>query len=346
MLKILLLIIVVLSVFSTYSQAQISQAVIIFANNDSLSAEIKDEKLKNIQTRVLYREPGSDNFVTALPDQVRSVRFTDGRLFESVETDSVPDFLLCLIKGYYTLYAKLEKNGLKTYYMRHEQDTLIHLFETLTDQYVKVNGELRRLSNFEYVHQLSNSMADNGSITAKINEIRFREDELVAIVKQYNEFKGNKYYEDSNLKKKMKISTGILINYYPYTDIFELQAAGFGMSFDFYRNRPYQKFGLKTRFTFNISEYTKNESYKFNIEVPLALSYNYLERSRLRLYFLGGITSFVFFDSETSYGKRNNSIWGSPSPYLGTGIDYKIKKSALRFEISVLPLRYMLAYIF
>jgi hypothetical protein len=344
--KLYFLLIALFFALPLYSQVLKTQAVIIFANNDSLSAEIKDEQLKNIQVRIQYRKPGSDNFVTGLPGLIKSVRFTDGRLFESVKTDSATVFLLRLIEGYYTLYAKVEKNGLNTYYLKHKQDTLIHLYETLTDQYVKVNGELRRLSNFEYVHQLSYAMADNGAITAKINDIKYREDELMAIVKQYNEFKGNIYRKDSNLKKKMRISTGILINYYPYSDIFESQAAGFGISFDFYRNRPYQKIGLKTRFVFNILEFTKNESYKFNIEVPLALSYNYLERTRLRLYFLGGITSLLFFDSETIDGKRNNSNWGSPSPYLGTGVDFKIKKSALRFEISILPLRYMLDYIF
>lgn len=345
MLKILLLFIVFLSALSSYSQVQISQAVIIFANKDSLSVEIKDEKLKNVQTRILYREPGSDNFVTGLPGQIKSIRFTDGRLFESVKTDSVSDFLLCLIKGYYTLYAKLEKNGLKTYYMIHEQDTLIHLFETLTDQYVKVNGELRRLSNFEYVHELATAMADNAKITSEINDIKFREDELLLIVKQYNEFKGDKYSEVSNSKKKpTKISIGVLLSYSPF--LTDFRAVGLGMSFDFYRNRPYQKFGLMTRCSFNILEYTKNDSYKFGIEIPVALSYKYLERTRLKLYFLGGITSIVFFKSETSYGKRTNSIYGGALPIIGTGIDYKIKKSALRLEFSIISRSFIFAYIF
>ncbi len=344
MLKILLQFIALLSVLSSYSQVQRSQAVIIFANNDSLSVEIKNEQLQNIQTHIQYKPHGSNNFVTGLPEQITSVRFTDGRMLESIKTDSVTLLLLRLIDGYYNLY-KIERNGLITYYIRHAEDTPKHLVETFTDKYLKEDGQFHMISNFEYIHELTYAMADNAKITAEINEIKFREDELMTIVKQYNEYKGKKYPEVSKLKKKpTKVSTGILINYSPFLSDF--RAVGLGMNFDFYRNRPYQKLGLMTRCSFNILEYTKNDSYKFGIEIPIALSYKYLEKDRLKLYFLGGITSIVFFESETSYGTRTNSIYGGGVPIIGTGIDYKIKKSALRFEFSLIPSNFILAYIF
>ncbi len=35
-----------------------------------------------------------------------------------------------------------------------------------------------------------------------------------------------------------------------------------------------------------------------------------------------------------------------PLPYLGTGIDYKLRKSALRFEVSLITVTFIFAYIF
>jgi len=343
MLKLSFLLLAFLTAFSSYSQVQKTQAIIIFTNNDSLCAETQDEQLHLIQTRIHYRHSDSSNFVTAFPEQIKSVRFTDGRLFETVKTDSVSFLLLCLIEGYYNLY-KIERNGSISYYIRHAQDTPIHLVETFTDRYIQEDGEFRKISNFEYAHHLTNAMADNPRITMEISETKFVEDELVAIVKKYNEFKGNKYPEPTvNNKKSMKVSTGILISGYPF--ITDLHAPGLGMSFDFYRNRPYERFGLKTRVSFNILDYKKDDSYTFLIEIPIAMSYTYFDKGRVKLDLLGGVASFLMIDSYTMYGRQTNtSIY--PGLYLGTGIDYKIKESAFRFEFSLLTMSFVFAFIF
>ncbi|MDO9258039.1 MAG: hypothetical protein Q7U54_21175 [Bacteroidales bacterium] len=232
-----------------------------------------------------------------------------------------------------------------TYYIRHAEDTPIHLVETFTDRYIQSEGEFRKISNFEYVHQLTSAMSDNARITKEINESKFREDELRAIVKKYNEFKGNKYPVSAILKKKLvKVSTGFLVSEFPFTP--ELLAPGLGVSFDFYRTRPYERFGLKTHISLNLKDYKKGDRYNLLIGIPIALSYSYFERGRIKLDLLGGASAFLVIDSYTSYGHRNTYTDVYPMLYLGTGIDYKVKKSALRFEISFLTSSFILAYIF
>ncbi len=340
-----LLLVVLLASLSSYSQVGKTEAVIVFQNSDTVSAEIKDEQLHLIQTRIYYKQPGANTFSKGLPEQIKSVRFADGRLFESVQTDSVSSLLLCLIEGYYNLFTKAENKGLNTYYIRHAQDPPIHLFETFQDQYEKTEDEVRRKSNYEYAHQLTNAMADNARLTMDISEMKFTEDNLVSIVKKYNEFKGTQYPASSgNKQKSTKISTGILISGYPL--LTDFHAPGLGMCFDFYRNRPYEKFGLKTRVSFNILDYQKDDSYKFIMEIPIGVSYKYFERTRLNLDVFGGISSFLIIDSDISYGVRETYSTFAASLYLGTGIDYKIKKSALRFEFSLIPMTLIFAYIF
>ncbi len=253
MFKLFFLLLALLASFTSYSQVEKTQAVIVFQNNDTLSAEIQDEQLNLIQTRIYYRQPGENTFSRGLPEQIKSVRFADGRLFESVQTDSVSSLLLCLIEGYYNLYTKAEKKGLNTYYIRHDQDPPIHLVETFTDRYIQEDGEFRRISNFEYAHQLTNAMADNARITMEISEMKFKEDNLVAIVKEYNEFKGTQYPASSFHKRKsIKVSPGLLISGYPIMS--EIYFPGLGICFDFYRNRPYERFSLKTSISFNIAD--------------------------------------------------------------------------------------------
>lgn len=337
------LLIALLATFSSYSQIRKTQAVIIFTNNDSLSVDIQDEQLHVIQTRIKYRKINSDNIYTGFPEQVKSVKFADGRLFESVRTDSVSCFLLCLIEGYYNLYIKIERKGLKSYYLRHDQNQTIHLIETFSDQVI--GRELQRVSNFEYAHQLTFAMGDNVRITMEIIKTKFVENELVAIVKKYNEYRGNKYPESASFKKNStEISTGILTGGYPFSAQFIVP--GLGVSFDFYSNHHYERFTLKSRILFNILDYKKGDSYSMSMQIPIAVSYNYLDNSRLSLDVLGGITSFLIIDSYTSYGERRSSTSYCLLPYLGTGIDYKIKESAIRFEISIFTLSFMLAYIF
>lgn len=342
--KLYFLLIALFFALPLYSQVLKTQAVIIFANNDSIRAEIKNEQLHIIQTRIQYKPSGSSNFVTGLPDQVKSVKFDDGRLFESVKTDSVSFLLLCIIKGYYTLY-KIEISGSVTYYIRHAGDSPIHLIETFTDRYIQSEGEYRKISNFEYVHQLISAMSDNAQITKEINETKFREDELLAIVKKYNEFKGNQYPVAAIANKKViKISTGILVKEFPF--ITERLAPGIGVSFDFYRTRPYERFGLKTHISFNLKDYKKGDRYNLLMEIPIALSYSYFESGKIKLDLLGGASTFFVINSYTSYGHRSTLADVYPLLYLGTGIDYKVKKSALRFEISILTRSFILAYIF
>jgi len=175
--------------------------------------------------------------------------------------------------------------------------------------------------------------------------MKFREDNMVAIVKEYNEFKGIQYPAFSaNKQKSMKMSTGILMSSYPLLTDFHIP--GLGVCFDFYRNRPYEKFGMKTRVSFNILEYKKEDSYSFIIEIPIGVSYRYVERTRLTSNVFGGISPFVTIDSYISYGERHTSSDFFAFLYLGTGFDYKIKKSALRFEISLIPMTFIFAYIF
>jgi hypothetical protein len=341
----LLLVVLMLGSLSSYSQVDKTEAIIVFQNSDTVYAEIKDEQLHLIQARIYYRQPGANNFSIGLPNQIKSVKFADGRLFETVKTDSASFLLLCLIEGYFDLYTKAETKGLNNYYLRHAQDQPIHLFETFQDQYEETEGEVRRKSNFEYAHQLTNAMADNAKITMKISEMKFKEDNLVALVKEYNEFKGTLYPAFSGKKQKStKISTGILISGYPL--LTDFHAPGLGMCFDLYRNRPYEKFGLKTRVSFNILDYKKDDSYTFIIEIPIGVSYKYFERSRVKLDVFGGISSFLIIDSDISYGVRDTDSTFAGSLYLGTGVDYKIRKSAFRFEFSLIPMTLIFAYIF
>lgn len=345
MLKFLFLFIPLLTAFSAFSQVRSTKSFIVFANNDSLTTEIKDDPLQDIQTRIRYLEPDSKQFITGLPETIKSLKFTDGRLFETIKSDSVSCLLLCLIEGYYNLYSKIESNGLKTYFIRHENDTPIHLFETFRDQYMEADGKTHKLSNFEYAHILTYAMADNAVITTEINKTRFTEHDLVSILKKYNQFKGDKYPDPAFLNKKStKISAGILTSAYPFLHSFIFP--GLGLSFDFYKNRPYERFKLKTHVSFNILEYKKNDSYKLLFETPIALSYSYLDRGRFKMDISGGVTSFLLIDSRTSYNARRTYTSLSPNLYLGTGLDYKIKNSVLRFEFSLLTLSFALAYIF
>jgi len=340
-----LLLVVMLASLSSYSQVGKTEAVIVFQNSDTVSAEIKDEQLHLIQTRIYYRQPGANTFSKGLPEQIKSVKFTDGRLFESVQTDSVSSLLLCLIEGYYNLFTKAENKGLNTYYIRHAQDPPIHLFETFQDQYEKTEDEVRRKSNYEYAHQLTNAMADNPRITMEISEMKFKEDNLVALVKEYNEFKGTQYPASSfHRRKSIKVSPGLLISGYPI--ISEIYFPGLGISFDFYRNRPYERFSLKTSISFNIVDDPIYDRNNLIIEIPIALSYSYYEKGRLKLDFFGGVSSLLVIDSYTSYGHRETFAELHPLLYLGTGIDYKLRKSALRFEVSLITVTFIFAYIF
>lgn len=125
--------------------------------------------------------------------QIKSARFIDGRLFETVKTDSVSYFLWCLIEGYYNLYTKIENNGTKTYYLKHAQEEAIHLTETFSEK--TINGQLRKVSNHEYALALVKAMNDNMKINSDIYASKFTEHDILAIVKKYNEFKGAKYPE-------------------------------------------------------------------------------------------------------------------------------------------------------
>jgi hypothetical protein len=157
--KLLLITTILFISFTSFSQVKKIQAVIVFTDNDTLSVEIKDEQLQKVQIGIQYRKLDSQNFITGFPSQVKSVRFADGRLFESIKIDSATFLLFNLVKGYYGLYAKLENSGLKTYYLRHAQDELIHLTETFTEKVI--NGQSRMVSNHEYAHQLTTAMSDN-----------------------------------------------------------------------------------------------------------------------------------------------------------------------------------------
>ncbi len=338
-----ILIFLLVSVFSSFSQALKTKADIVFTNNDTLSAEIFDAQIRVVQKSIKYRKLDSDNYTTAYPDQIKSVKFADGRLLESIKTDSVYYLLLNQIKGYYNLYSKLESNGVKTYYIRHDKDQPIHLTETFSEKLV--NGQREQISNYEYAHQLTKAMADNARICSELSELKFTENQLIAIVKKYNEFKGNDYTNSDNFKKKSaKIVIGVLVN-----NIFwigEPAAPGLGMSFDFRRNRPYEKFALHTRLTFNVFEYKNKDTHSMFFSFPLAVSYNYFDQARLRMDVFGGIVPYLAFDSYLSYGKRTSYTTYSSGLYIGTGIDYKIKNSALRFEIAVIPLSVALCYVF
>jgi hypothetical protein len=331
------------------SYAQKTQAIIVFANNDSLSAEVRDEKLNLIQGRIYYRQPGSNAFSKGLPEQIKTVKFADGRLLESVKTDSAQFLLLCLIEGYYNLYRKVEAKGLNTYYIRHAMDTSIHLYETFQDKYEEVDGEIRRISNYEYAHQLTMAMADNARLTVKISDVKFKENELIAIIKEYNEFKGYKYSEAESFNQKpTKVNMGVFINSYPFKTFFNETGfgTGIGMSFDFYKNRPYERLGLKTSISLNVLDYKKDENYNLMMEIPLALSFTFLDHNRLKMNVFGGISSLFILDSYMSYDTRQTNTFITPCPYLGAGIDYKIKKSALRLELSLFTKSFMIGYIF
>ena len=331
------------------SYAQKTQAIIVFANNDSLSAEVRDEKLNLIQGRIYYRQPGSNAFSKGLPEQIKTVKFADGQLLESVKTDSAQFLLLCLIEGYYNLYRKVEAKGLNTYYIRHAMDTSIHLYETFQDKYEEVEGEIRRISNYEYAHQLTMAMADNARLTVKISDVKFKENELIAIIKEYNEFKGYKYSEAESFNQKpTKVNTGVFINSYPFKTFFNETGfgTGIGMSFDFFKNRTYERYSLKTSISFNVVEYNKDENYNYMMEIPIALSYKFLDHNRVKMNIFGGITSFLMIDSKMRNDTRQTDTYFSPFLYLGTGIDYKIKKSALRLELSLFTKSFMIGYIF
>jgi hypothetical protein len=201
------------------------------------------------------------------------------------------------------------------------------------------------VSNHEYAHQLTTAMSDNVKLCAEISELKFDEDELISIVIKYNEYKGYSVSNNATTNTKpLKIAIGILANTYFLKN--EPASPGLGMSFDLSRNRPYERFALKTRISFNFKEYTKDESYSVFIAVPIVVSYNYLDLARFKMDVFGGMASYLTYNSYTSFDLRDSYTTFDPGLYLGTGFDYKINKSALRFEVSVVPISVMLSYIF
>ena len=287
-----------LTTFSSFSQTLKIKADIVFANNDSLSAEVLDEQLRDIQKGIKYRDLDSENFKTAYPDQLKSVKFADGRLLETVKTDSVSCLLLNLIQGYYNLYEKFENFGLMTFYLRHAQDEPIHLTETFLEK--EIGSKSVKVSNYEYVHKLTNAMADNLSLSTEINTTKFSEYELISIVKKYNEFKGNKYSEtDYSQKKSTKIDKGILIFNYldtkDYRVVNLIGVPGVGMSFDFRRNNHYEKFALKTRISISLEKFENWRNQSWFMITPIMVSYNYLNFTRFQMDILGGISPWFYF---------------------------------------------------
>lgn len=328
---------------SSYSQLPKTKAKLIFTDNDSLIAEIKEEQLYVIQTHIDFRSYDSVNFTRAYPGQIKSVSFIDGRLFETIKTDSVSYFLWCILEGYYNLYTRVEKNGKKTYYLKHAQDDAIHLTETFTEK--TINGQLRKVSNYEYAHALIEAMDDDIKISPDIYASKFTEHDLLAIVKKYNEFKGTIYPESAKVNaKSTKISVGILVNSCP---VFLSPIPGLGMTFDFYRNRPYEKFSIRTRFSLNLYPSRYDETNKLILaEIPVGLSYSYLNLEKFRFDVLGGISSFMIFDPSSKNEQYKTDFSYSALPYLGAGVDYKFSKSRLRLEFSVFDLNILIAYIF
>jgi hypothetical protein len=332
-----------LSTSHCYSQYLRTKATIVFAGNDTLQSEILDTPLETIQDHLDYWNPESQLMTSAHPGEVTSFRFSDGRLFKSVGADSTFSFLQCHIEGYYDLFSKADKHGKIAFYIKHNPDDALLLTETFSEK--TVDGSIQRVSNHEFAYTLLKAMSDNVKIAQEIYKAKLTEADITAIVRMYNEFKGTLYPEPDDSKTGyVVLATGILINSSPS---FAGALPGIGVSFDFSKYHSYRRVSIRTRVSSTFVPETKDldKSY-FVTEIPVMVCYTYLNRQRLKLNVLVGYDSFFFIETVKGDNQPNRDFWYVPAPYLATGLDYRLGKSKLRFEVSPFPFQLLGGFVF
>ena len=171
-----------------YAQKAKFNDLIITANGDSLSAQIKPGwKYKN-KTTVSYKVEGKSKFTIANPTEV-SAYSHDNQLYRSVEIDGKALFLKANINGDVSFYETVDSKGEKTFYLKKRGEELQQIEHT----------NLR-----PYLSAYFNS-CENERVKQKLKKSSYTTFRIANLVSEYNACRFPNKYVSVRYRPKLRL---------------------------------------------------------------------------------------------------------------------------------------------
>ena len=157
------------------------QGYLILSNGDTLFGYVKDPALReSLYLSVTYSDnQAGENSVTYNPFEVNEYYYEPGFCFvsriDNLREDPGRIFMQCLVEGYASIYS-YEFEQKQIFILQKEKIPAVYL-EKLSG-----NDRMDQPSR----EKLMNFLSDCSDITDKVNNLQFKADDLVKLVKLYN----------------------------------------------------------------------------------------------------------------------------------------------------------------
>jgi len=179
-------VVLLLFVLSSYSQGNYVPGSIVLKSGDSIVGFVKSQDEEKLKDGCFFKRDidSKPDFYAA--DSIKSFRFNN-RFYESKNigiNNPKNVFLECLVDGKVDLYF-LKDNDSIHYYVVNRDNKLIELLNT--SELIIVDDRVCYRYFYDYIGTLNSTFADYPPIFPDVKKTRFTSDQLVKIVKKYND---------------------------------------------------------------------------------------------------------------------------------------------------------------
>jgi hypothetical protein len=327
----LILLLLIISATSLYSQSAPLKGYIINTAGDTIQGEVYPDDDAEMIMLLHFKATGSSAVEEFSPSQLNSFFFGENNYYESVSIDGMKGFLQCLVKGYLTLYVYPGKKNEQQYYLKTNDGKWVLLNNTT--KLVTMNGSTFKKAGNEYIGNLKIVMADAQELYSEINKSKLRDADMSNLVLKYNLLKQPEVSSGVHFSKSGYTShKGLIIGTAEYFSTNSEMALRIGALLSLRPKKPQVKWQLNAGMFYTNADYGPIEPGVFTIEFPLYASYYFVNSKRINISGDFGMMPQLFFDKYYYDNKWRAWLFSPFSIIMGVSIDYKIKNDYIKFK--------------